>query len=130
MSQGHRWRDDQISNGNWIHVIGDETFVLKSYHNRVSWDQLPQTVKGDQYPSADTNAEDDNESSNMTDGEDDDSIEDSNQIQLSSQLNTLNDDSKSGDNNNSQSKNKDNDKDSTDVIPLDAEKHAILDFRV
>ena len=130
MSQGHRWRDDQIVKGNWIHVIGDETFVIKSYHNRVSWDQLPQSVKGDQFPSVDAK-EDDNESSNMTDEEDDDeSIDESNQLQLNAQLNPINDDSKSSDNNNQQSKSKDSDKISTDVIPLDAEKHSILDFQV
>lgn len=47
MSINHRWRTEHTENGSWIHTVGDESYVLRTFHHRTSWDQLPSALRDD-----------------------------------------------------------------------------------
>lgn len=41
MSLNHRWQSDAIDNGQWVHTIGNEASILKTFHQQTKWDELP-----------------------------------------------------------------------------------------
>ncbi|ETO27113.1 hypothetical protein RFI_10018 [Reticulomyxa filosa] len=41
MIANFNWRSEHIENGNWVHSLGSEEYVLSTYHNQMEWKELP-----------------------------------------------------------------------------------------
>ncbi|ETO25516.1 hypothetical protein RFI_11621, partial [Reticulomyxa filosa] len=46
------WQSDQINNGNWIHSLGSQEYVLSTYHNQMEWDDLPRHITKSKHSSS------------------------------------------------------------------------------
>lgn len=129
MSINHRWRTEHTENGSWIHTIGDESYVLRTYHHRTSWDQLPSVLKEDA-PSHHI----DDSSTDDSDDSDDGEIGTTAATTSSDQKESNESESKSqsessGPNDDANGSSNQKTDHSASTIPLDAEDHAaFLDF--
>lgn len=134
MSINHRWRNEHIENGNWIHTIGDESYVLRTYHHRTSWDQLPLSIIED-HPqhikqSIDNGSDtDDSETSNEQNITDSKGTTDTNNESESKQQSSTSTQDQPNDDGTDQSSKATKADHSAKSIALNAENHAaFLDF--
>eukprot|EP01083_Nonionella_stella_P029492 81171_1 len=135
MSINHRWRNDSHRDMNsydidWHSKIADESYVLRTFHHRTSWSELPLSLIEDHPSHVKLDSESDNsddsdcmEHTTTTNPMIDDQKEKKNESESESKQ-SPNDDA----NNDSSKQTTTERSTATKTIPLNAEQHAFLDF--
>ena len=129
MSINHRWRNEHTENGSWIHSIGDESYVLRTFHHRTAWNELPSSLIED-HPSASDKIINDSDSDSSDDSDfNNNDANNNNDQQKDDQQKSKESESKQSDEEDNESSNKTKSDQSAKSIPLNAESHAaFLDF--